>query len=311
MPFLRVGYYPDWTETAITALPIAGFTHLCHAFALVSTKTGVSSPKDAKNFCTVCKKRNVVPILSLGGAESGSAFATLTRTKKNETVATIANVIRANGYQGLDIDWEAPANAEEGQLLTAFVQAIRTAMGAKFLLTMAVPASNWSGQWFESQALLPLINQLHVMTYDNAGEWSKTADHNAPFAFFQSGLTYWTLEKHWPKEKLLLGLPCYGRGFAVREWGAKVAGKANHPYVAYNEIARLEASGWTRHMDTKAQNPYLRAPDGGELVSFDDPALITKKVQWAEKEKIKGIFFWEITLDFNGKQNELLEASKR
>jgi chitinase len=306
MAFLSVGYYPDWTKIAIGQLPSAGFTHLCHAFALAKATTGISAPKDAKLFCTTCKKQKIVPILSLGGAESGPALALLTADapKRTQTIAQIVQIIKSNGYSGLDIDWEAPANAAESKLLSAFVSEIRTALGPKFLLTMAVPASNWSGQWFDAITLLPHINYLNIMSYDNAGEWSDRADHNAPFAFYQASLEYWLTTKHWPKEKLLLGLPCYGRGFAVKTWGAKVAKKAKHPYISYNDLLKLEAKeGWTRDFDTEAQNPFLRSPNGTEsvesteIISFDDPMLIQKKIAYAKSQKIAGVFYWEVTQD--------------
>jgi chitinase len=310
MSFLNIGYYPDWTEIGITQLPSAGFTHLCHAFALAKA-TGISTPKNAKLFCTTCKKKKIIPILSLGGAKSGAALAILTAdaTKRAETITKIVQIIKINGYSGLDIDWESPKNATESKLLSVFVSEIRVALGAKFLVTMAVPASNWSGQWFDSKTLLPHLNYLHIMSYDNAGEWSDNAGHNAPFTFFAESLTYWTQTKQWPKEKLLLGLPCYGRGFAVKDWGAKVAQKAKHPYISYNDILKLEASGWTRERDTEAQNPFLRSPndtESTEIISFDDPALIQKKIAYAKAQKIAGVFYWEVTQDVKDGRHALV-----
>ena len=309
MSFLCVGYYPDWTEIPITSLKISPFTHLCHAFALVSTIKAIGTPDNAPLFCATCKKQHIEPYLSLGGAESGEAFAALTRdaTRRKAMTLQILHIIHTNGYTGLDIDWEAPRNTEEGHLLTLFVKEMKTALGTQFPLTMAVPATNWSGQWFDAQALLSHIARLHVMTYDNAGEWSKTADHNAPLAFYQSGYDYWVNQKKWPKERLLLGLPTYGRGFLASHWGESIKGKAKHPYISHLDILRLEKKGWKRTFDEKAQNPYLVSPNADEIISFDDVALIEKKVNWAHSQKTGGIFFWEATLDFDGKQHLLIK----
>ena len=41
-----------------------------------------------------------------------------------------------------------------------------------FLITMAVPTSNWSGQWYDFSSLRPHIDFFNAMTYDIHGSWS-------------------------------------------------------------------------------------------------------------------------------------------
>ncbi len=314
-----LGYYPDWV--AGSTLPperidFPLFTHLCHAFAVPAEDGSIpdATEKTGRALCAGAKRARVRVLLSVGGAETGRRFAAVTSdpAKRARLLDGLVDQVKRIGYDGIDLDWEFMENAAERDLHAALVRDLRARLPRPALISMAVPAGDWYGRWLDAPALLPHVDLLNVMTYDFAGPWSDKADHNAPMPYLADGLTYWTKQKGFPKEKLNLGIPCYGRGFAVRRWRDPVdkAKKPAHPYAALNDIEGLRAAGWKREFDKAAGVPFLVSPDGTELISYEDTDSAAAKGKWARAQKAAGIFFWEISQDFAGGTHRIVKAAK-
>jgi chitinase len=275
---ILLGYYPDWVEAMPPAkVPYKRYTHLTHSFALFNDDGTLKPPRGAAEFCKRAKAAKVVPILAVGGAESGPAYA----KAETETLARhIVAMVQKNGYSGVDIDWEFPDTPGAPQKLVALAQALRKRL-PKTLLTAAVPGGEWNG---------------NIMAYDFAGPWGSEAGHNAPYSFCESAIAYWR-GRGWPAHKLLLGLASYGRGFKAHRFGEKSTGKSEHEYTGYTEILPLATKGWKKQRDPKEHVPYLVSPTSDELISYDDPESIALKAALAKKSGLAGCFFWEITQD--------------
>ena len=290
---ILLGYYPDWVEAMPPAkVPYKRYTHLTHSFALFNADGTLKTPSGAAEFCKRANAAKVVPILAVGGAESGPAYA----KADTETLASyIVAMVQKNGYGGVDIDWEFPDTPGAPQKLVVLAQALRKRL-PKALLTAAVPGGEWNGKHYDAKALLPLLDYVNIMAYDFAGPWGSESGHNAPYSFCESSIAYW-IKRGWPAKKLLLGLASYGRGFKARSFGEKTAGKSTHEYTGYTEILPLVTKGWKKLRDPKERVPYLVSPSGDELISYDDPESITLKAALAKKSGLAGCFFWEITQD--------------
>lgn len=290
---ILLGYYPDWVEAMPPAkVPYERYTHLTHAFALFGKNGTLKTPEAAAELCRRARAAKVVPILAVGGAESGPAYL---KAPIETLTAQIVAMVQKNGYAGVDIDWEFPDAPGAPQKLVALAQSLRRRL-PKALLTAAVPGSEWNGKHYDAAALLPVLDFVTIMAYDFAGPWSAESGHNAPYSFCESAIAYWR-GRGWPAEKLLLGLPSYGRGFKTRTFGQKPTGKSPHEYTGYTEILPLTRAGWKKLRDPKAQVPYLVSPQGDELISYDDPESIGRKAALAKRSGLAGCFFWEITQD--------------
>jgi chitinase len=233
----------------------------------------------------------------------------------------LARVADAVGYDGIDVDWEAPENATDGARMSAVLKALRERM-PKAILTMAVSSGDWSGKWYERDALLPYVDLLNVMTYDFHGPWGSHAGHNAPL-FPSKGeapgdagsngaasMDYWIKTKGWPREKVLLGIPLYGRGFRAAKMGDPARGSFGRSEMSYQEVLTLIKSGWRERWDEAAQVPYLEKPDGTEVVSYDNPRAVKRKGAFARERGLAGYFFWEIAQDYDGRTNPLVRAAR-
>ena len=126
-------------------------------------------------------------ILSLGGwgtaQTAGFVSSTSTFELRSQFIANIIDKMITYGYDGVDIDWEHPQSITQKNNLTKFIEELDSTLyelDPQFLVTMAVPTSNWSGQWYDFSSLRPHVDFFNAMTYDIHGSWSSNAGHNSP-----------------------------------------------------------------------------------------------------------------------------------
>lgn len=179
------------------------------------------------------------------------------------------------------------------------------------LLTMAAAAHPKTLDWLSREFLLETMDWVNVMTYDYVGSWADVAGHHSPLfassklpedSVLSTELTmkYLLEEKGLPADRLALGIPLYGRMFAVSEpYSSNVdTPKPTKAAANYDEIYHLQKQKkWTRWWDDETKTPWLFAPDSSELICYDDSESITIKVEWAKKLGFRGVFFWQIAAD--------------
>jgi chitinase len=144
------------------------------------------------------------------------------------------------------------------------------------------------------------LDFFNVMTYDFHGQWEKQVGHNAPLFAIESAsasekkLTVDAGAKQWiklgaPKEKLLIGMPTYGRSFTLNDpekfdigspaksggSSGKYTGEAG--FLAYYEICDfLGEDNTTLVWDNEQMVPF--AYKGNQWVGFDDERSFKTKV---------------------------------
>jgi chitinase len=108
------------------------------------------------------------------------------------------------------------------------------------------------------------------------------------------------VEQHgMPASRLAVGIPLYGRGFAVAEPYASTKGAARTrlPGGNYANLHRLIEQGWTRRWDDETKTPWLIAPDRKAVIGYDDAESVALKTEWAMKQGFRGVFFWQVAAD--------------
>jgi chitinase len=309
------------------------FTHICHAFVVadeegrIVARTSVPSRK----LTTEAHGANVKVILSLGGWGMDKEFAALTSKEASyeRFVIAVMTMVDEYDYDGIDLDWEFPDNPAEAKNFNRLARRFReelNLLGKKknrpFLLTMAVNASPGLSKWLDTDVLLETMDFINVMTYDFYGGWSQQAGHHSAFsnsgkatgASTQKAMTYWHQGKGIPKDKLLVGLPLYSRGFAAAKPYDTVNREAPTPYqaLAYRNLHQLIKDGWTYSWDDETKNPWLTSPKGDYVHSYDNEKSLALKTHWAVQQGYRGVFFWEINQDrLEDGSNPLIEASRR
>jgi chitinase len=257
-------------------------------------------------------------IMSVGGWTDSGPFYEMAATEQNrrafaDSCATFLTTFPQ--FDGIDIDWEhpvvgglQPGQPRDAQNYVRLLDTLRRAIGAGKLLTVAVGAGPRAIEPLEYGAMGKLLDWASVMTYDfhtgdartgfNAALYnhddpsdSKLNLHDSVQAIIAKGL---------PREKLVAGVPFYGRGWrGVRSADPWSEGTGSLQVGGYTNIAEtfLKAPGFVRHWDDVAKVPWLYNADTKEWISYDDPESMARKGEYIAAQHLAGAMFWELSND--------------
>ncbi len=241
----------------------------------------------------------------------------------------IANFAIANGYDGVDFDYEVPNTNTQAIQFTALIQDVRDLMPAgQYLISAAVSSSPGSYGVYDFAGMTPLLDFYNVMTYDFHGSWTTHSGHNSPLYLspldpgqegsMDTSATNFLTAFNVPAGQINLGTAFYGYAFDVDALWAycgnnKLCGSdGGAPTVLYSQVEPLlEAGDWTENFDDLASAPYLLNPNSPTFgfITYDNPASTSAKVSYAlGKRHVGGVFMWELSQDYNGHGQPLLNA---
>jgi chitinase len=313
------------------------YTHLCHAFLVGDGEGNVQRGRNVPSRALTgdAHKAGVKVLLSLGGWGWDRQFASIvSRTEAEDRyVTSVLAIVDESDYDGIDLDWEYPDTEKEvagfERLARRFrkqLDAIGEKKGRPMVLTMAASSNPGTLRWLGKDFLLETMDWINVMTYDFAGDWTGYAGHHSPlFASSkppegrarstEATMKYLVEERGMPANRLAVGIPLYGRGFAVAEPYASTKGapRTRIPQGNYSNLHRLlHDQGWTRRWDDETRNPWLIAPDRSIVIGYDDAESVALKTDWAMKRGFRGVFFWQIGADrLPDGTHPLQEASRK
>jgi chitinase len=314
------------------------YTHLCHAFLTADGDGTIHPPRGVagRDLTRQAHAAGVAVLISLGGWGWDEQFARIVADPKIEGryVDDVMRMIDEADYDGIDLDWEYPDTAEEVagfEELSLHFRARLDDLGVKkgrtMRLTMAAASNAGTLRWLRTEFLTSTLDWVNVMTYDMAGDWTPYAGHNAPlFASTRapggrSNSTAATIDfllkqRKLSPDKIAVGLPLYGRGFAVaKPYGMKQkdAPKPRLPQGDYRNLHKLLADGgWSRTWDDETKTPWLVANDHSAVIGYDDAESISLKTEWAMQQGLRGVFFWQINGDrLPDGSNPLQDAARK
>ncbi|MES2347079.1 MAG: glycoside hydrolase family 18 protein, partial [Pseudomonadota bacterium] len=164
------------------------------------------------------------------------------------------------------------------------------------------------------------MDWVNLMSYDFHGGWESTTNFHAPLYHDSADPSTGVLAKYnandaitalvaagMPRNKILLGVPFYGRGWKGVAAGPNAnglyqstTGAAAGTYEAgiddYKVLVNKTGSRWY-HPTTKQLFLYT---GGGEWWSYDDPTVIATKMQYVRDQSLRGAFSWELDGDASG-----------
>jgi chitinase len=316
-----LGYYRTVNKAAYpaSAIDFAYLTHIAHAFAWPDSSGNLVVPAGFlyPELNAAAHAGGVKMIVSLGGWGNAAGFPGTASTAENRSrfAAQLVDFCRANAYDGADLDWEFVSNETEKADFSLLVETLSSAFRAQspqLLLTIAAPSGNYYGRWIDFERLAGAFDLIGVMTYDYHGDWSDHSGHNSPLyepawdscGSLDESFAY-ARSRQVPLDKLLVGVPFFGRSF---DCGAMGAPFTTSQGWSYTDVMALPSSGWTRVWDNEAQVPYLRRTDGGLIISYDDMSSAGLKAQYVKDKGSAGVIIWELGGDYRSGNAELLEV---
>ena len=218
-------------------------------------------------------------------------------THRKKFCQNCAKVVQEYKLDGIDLDWEYPTSNDAGissspsdtKNFTQLVKDLRAALGNDKLITMASAAN---AKYVDFKSCIDYMNFVNLMTYDMGAP----PKHNA--ALYKSSKTWLScdesvtlhLNKGIPKEKIVLGMPFYGRD----DNKAFTADEPGDNFVYYKDIVK---GSFLDQWDEKAKVPYLTDADGTMVLSYDDEESIGLKADYVKEKGLKGAMYWDVEGD--------------
>ncbi|KAK0161123.1 hypothetical protein PV327_009635 [Microctonus hyperodae] len=268
-------------------------------------------------------------LVAIGGWKEGSTkYSQMVKTAANreQFAANVVKFVKKYNFDGFDIDWEYPAQrggaSEDVNNFIELLKVMRKYFDNNNLILSAAVASSKSSasQSYKIAEMSKYLDFINVMSYDLHGAWEPQTGINAPL-YPATGdnpeLNVKAIVKYWlnqgcPKEKLILGVPTYGRTFTLADANSNRNGAPTRgpgmggPYtrepgmLGYNEICeKLQGKSWTVVYDKERRAPY--AYNGVQWIGYDNVASIKEKAEFIKKLDLGGAMVWSIeTDDFRG-----------
>ncbi len=338
---ILAGYYASWAAySGYTPLniPAQNLTHIYYAFANIGPDLKIAmgdAAIDPSNFAKLRQLKqqysHLKTLISIGGWTWSGRFSDIALTDESRAAFadSVVSFIKQYGFDGVDIDWEYPVGGglatnavrpEDKVNFTLLMAKLREKLDAqgrldahRYLLTFAGAAGSFFAENAELDKLANSVDFASVMTYDMHGPWAgSNTDFNSPL-FTPAGTSpqyQWScdsavklwLNKGFPKDKLIMGIPFYGvrfNGVANTNYGLYQR-FASGSSIPYDQIAAtyLKNPSFKRYVHVDARVPWLF--DGATFISYDDPASIAEKAAYIRSSGIRGAMVWELSQNADG-----------
>ncbi|XP_015884758.3 class V chitinase CHIT5a [Ziziphus jujuba] len=318
---IQAAYWPSFDGFPASSIDTSYFTHIYYAFLLPEPDTyrlNLTSFDQIKipEFMDSLRTRNppVATLLAIGGGNSNPVvFSKMVRGVSTRAVfinSTI-EIARRYGFDGVDLDWEFPANDEDMTNLALLYQEWRNAIDAeaknsgkpRLLLTSAVYfSSRFSSdepRSYPAKAMAKYLDWVSPMCYDYHGSWENFTGAQSALYDPKSnistsyGIGSW-IQDGVPPEKIVMGLPLYGKTWKLQDPNLGVG--PGDGILLYRQIVDFNnESKAVVVFDSQTVSYFSIA--GDSWVGFEDMFSIRWKVQYAKSSGLGGYFFWALGQD--------------
>lgn len=281
------------------------FTHLIYSFAEFNESCDgfvIKYPEKLQAMVDLKKQNpNLKVMLGIGGyKKEGFCEMSGDKRKRKEFVKKVKHIVDSLNLDGIDLDWEFPTTTAGGHTASpndkrnyvALIKDLRKSLGKqKWISYFSLPY----GAFIDHKRMVPFATYVHVSGYNvfvpKEGERAYHQSALYPSKKTGSICVSGGIAKHIdlgvPKEKILLGIPFYGRG--------------KSPFPSYADCNKFSnySSSLKMVWDADAQAPYYADENGELIVGFDDERSIEAKFDFIRANGIPGVFVWNYDSDYD------------
>ncbi|KAL8295054.1 hypothetical protein RB601_003572 [Gaeumannomyces tritici] len=262
--------------------------------------------------------RHLRVILSIGGWNWSTNFpsAAATTASRDRFAQSAVKIMGDWGFDGIDIDWEYPADHIEATNFILLLGAVRDklngyaqqfAPGYHFTLSIASPAGPTHYNKLDLKSMSHIVDHFNLMAYDYGGSWDNLTGHQSNLylggspatAFSATAAVQDYLRAGVPASKIVLGVPLYGRAFeSTSGIGQPFSGVGGGSWEkGVWDFKDLPRQGGNEKFDPETVAAYSYDPSSRELISYDTPQVVKEKVSWLKTSGLAGTMFWEASGD--------------
>ncbi|MEQ8417155.1 MAG: glycoside hydrolase family 18 protein [Imperialibacter sp.] len=328
-----IGYVPGFRglldEKAIDANKL---TIINYAFVDVKDSLAwlTNLETDSTNFrkLNYLKKDNpaLKIVISIGGWSWSENFsdAVLTPSSREKFAKSGTKIVADYNLDGIDIDWEYPGlkgednvfRDEDKENFTLMFEAIRKELdalavktGKKYIVSTALPCFPRLFEVTNMGDVAKHIDFVNIMAYDfyvagdTVGHHSNlypSENYEKENSADKAVKTY--IEQGVPAEKLVLGVPFYGRSWTMKSSDNLGILRPRDEVMRGNGFTFIKDSlmarpGFVRYWDDAAKSPYLFNAENNQLVVYDDESSVKLKCEYVNDNGLAGIMFWQYASD--------------
>jgi len=216
----------------------------------------------------------------------------------NNHISNIVNLVVANNYDGIDIDYEG-LYASDKNNFTLFISNLAEELHSKNRLLSICVQAKWSDSitWdgpgaMDYENLSKHADKLRIMAYDE--HWSTSEPGPIASYSWTENIVKYAITKS-SKDKIVLGVPFYGR-----DWWQTGSDTWDSDAYTYTGISGLMTSeGATREWNETAKVPqftyYDHLGDGKDhYVYYEDNQSLSYKLDLVVKYDLGGICAWSL-----------------
>ncbi|CAC9889066.1 unnamed protein product, partial [Aureobasidium pullulans] len=297
--YRAVSYFVNWAiygrNHQPQDLPADKLTHVLYAFANIKPDTGEVHLTDAwsdtdkhydgdswndvgtnvyGSLPAQKRNRNLKILLSIGGWTYSPNFAGPASTEAGRQCFANSAValLKDHGLDGLDVDWEYPADDAQARDYVLLLRATRLALDAyshslsgnpHFALTVAAPCGPENLHRMHLREMDQYLDFWNLMAYDFTGTWSTHAGHQTNIA------------------------PCQQNPQST-------------PIRTDDHTTGSPRPGATEHHDPSAGASWSYDPSSRVMITYDNPASSAAKVSYIQQRGLGGAMWWESSGDRTG-----------
>lgn len=305
-------YYPQ------NSIDFSKITHIAHCFVYPDSSGELHSEPGFQypELISATHQNNKKIILAVGGYGYSNAFGYLCsdQLKRAQLVDDLVTYCANNGYDGIDIDWEFPKQADRENYV-AFISELRSRLiqAGKNILSIAVPSYDWENGYNISE-LKNYVDWFGIMAYDFYGPWESKAGHNSPLytnnnqSFSVQNSVMIHQNNGMPASKIVLGVPFYGYKYKSPDLYMPHSGAST---VTYVQAKNYKSQGWSYYWDNVSKAPYLIDPLQEFVVSYEDTLSLKTKMGFISERNFKGVMIWSLGLDYEMNKTALLDITEK
>jgi spore germination protein YaaH len=201
-----------------------------------------------------------------------------------ERKALIADLLAAcKDYDGLQIDFENIPQ-QDGEPYLSFLKELRAGLGKKMLtVALAARTGKITDDVYGYEKILPVVDRILVMAYDE--HWSTSEPGPVASLAWCRRVADYSM-KVIGKEKLIMGLPFYGRG-----WG-----RPNHSQAyVYTGIERIIKENNVREVRRENGIPTFDYNANISVkVFYEDEQSLSTRMEMYRSMGVSAIGFWRL-----------------